>query len=278
MTEENPLATPTPWNLLASAYKAETLPSLRQFAEEALRLAAPPAGTLLADVACGPGTLALLAAARGYAVDALDFSPEMIALLERSARERGLDGVRARVGDGQALPYPDGGHGAAFSLFGLMFFPDRARGFSELRRILRPGGRAVISSWQPMDRSPALAGMIAALEQALPSESAPPRQTPPLVTAEACRAEMERSFDEVEVRPVSTRVPFRSAAALWESMERSMPPVVLTRHRLGEQAWAPISGRVRDSLADRLGTGPVTLDLHAWLSVGTARERRGASV
>ena len=127
MTEENPLATPTPWNLLASAYEAEVLPSFRHFAEESLRLAAPPPGAPLADVACGPGTLALLAASRGFAVDALDFSPEMIALLERSARERGLDGVRARVGDGQALPYPDGGHGAAFSLFGLMFFPDRVR-------------------------------------------------------------------------------------------------------------------------------------------------------
>ena len=71
--------------------------------------------------------------------------------------------------------------------------------------------------------------------------------------------------------------PFRSAAALWESMERSMPPVVVTRNRLGEQAWASISGRVRDSLAERLGTGPVTLDLHAWLSLGTAGERRGTS-
>ena len=277
MTEENPLATPTPWNLLASAYEAETLPSLRHFAEEALRLVAPPPGTSLADVACGPGTLALLAASRGFAVDALDFSPEMIALLERSVRERGLDGVRARVGDGQALPYPDGGHGAAFSLFGLMFFPDRARGFSELRRILRPGARAVVSSWQPMDRSPALAGLVGALQEALAGDSAPPSQPPPLVTAEACRAEMERCFGEVEVRPVSTRIQFPSAAALWASMERSMPPVVLTRHRLGEQAWAPISGRVRDTLADRLGTGPVTLDLHAWLSVGTARQRRGAS-
>ena len=278
MTEENPLATPTPWNLLASAYEAEVLPSFRHFAEESLRLAAPPPGAPLADVACGPGTLALLAASRGFAVDALDLSPEMIALLERSARERGLDGVRARVGDGQALPYPDGGHGAAFSLFGLMFFPDRGRGFSELRRILRPGARAVISSWQPIDQSPALAGLLAALEHALPAASAPPRQMPPLVTAEACRTEMERSFDEVEVRPVSTRFPSgrpRPCGNRWSARcPRSWSPGLASASRPGPR----ISGRVRDSLANRLGTGPVTLDLHAWLSVGTARERRGASV
>jgi len=49
-----------------------------------------------------------------------------------------------------------------------------------------------------------------------------------------------------------------------------MPPVALSRHRLGEQAWGPISGRVRDTVTGHLGTGPVTVNLHAWLSVGTA--------
>jgi len=270
MTQQNPLATPMAWNLLASAYEAEVLPTFQRFVEEALRLAAPPAGAVVADVACGPGTLALVAASRGHSVDAVDFSPEMIALLERSARARGLGNIRARVGDGQALPYPDGRHDAAFSLFGLMFFPDRARGFAELRRILRPGARAVVSSWQPLDRSPILVAVLAALQQALPDAPSPPTQPPPMVTAEACRAEMGQSFHTVEVHPASSPLSFPSAEALWASMERSMPPVALTRHRLGEQAWSPVSARVRDIVTERLGAGPVTMDLHAWLSVGTA--------
>lgn len=270
MTQQNPLAAPMAWNLLASAYEAEVLPTFQHFVEEALRLAAPPAGALLADVACGPGTLALAAARRGHSVDAVDFSPEMIALLERSARARGLGNIRARVGDGQALPYPDGLYDAAFSLFGLMFFPDRARGFAELRRILRPGARAVVSSWQPLDRSPTLVTVLEALQQAIPEAPPPPSQPPPLVSAEAFRAEMEQSFHAVEVRPASSQLSFASAAALWASMERSMPPVALTRHRLGEPAWGPVSGRVRDTVTERLGAGPVTVDLHAWLGVGTA--------
>jgi SAM-dependent methyltransferase len=270
MTQPNPLATPTAWDLLASAYEAEVLPTFQHFVEEALRLAALPPGALLADVACGPGTLALVAASRGHSVDALDFSLEMIALLERSARARGLGTIRARVGDGHALPYPDGRHDAAFSLFGLMFFPDRARGFAELRRILRPGGRAVVSSWQPLDRSPTLVTVLGALQQALPDAPAPPTPPPPLVSAEACRTEMEQSFRAVEVRPASSQLAFPSAAALWASMERSMPPVALTRHRLGEEAWGPITRRVRDTVTERLGAGSVTVDLHAWLSVGTA--------
>jgi hypothetical protein len=72
-----------------------------------------------------------------------------------------------------------------------------------------------------------------------------------------------RFFVEVDVHPVSTRVSFPSSGALWASMERSMPPLVLTRHQLGEQLW---------TLGRTLGPGPVTLDLHAWLGVGTAAE------
>jgi len=45
------------------------------FAREALRLAAPPPGGRLVDVACGPGTVSVLAAQADHRVDALDFSP-----------------------------------------------------------------------------------------------------------------------------------------------------------------------------------------------------------
>jgi len=48
-----------------------------------------------------------------------------------------VTGVTAQVADGQALPFADGEFEAAFSMFGLMFFPDRAKGFAELRRTSR---------------------------------------------------------------------------------------------------------------------------------------------
>jgi SAM-dependent methyltransferase len=267
----SPFATPAPWSFLASEYETEVLPTFRPFAEQALRLAGAPAGARVADVACGPGTLALIAARAGLEVDAIDFSPEMVALLERRVKAEGVRGIRARVGDGQALPYPDGGHAAAFSLFGLMFFPDRARGFAELRRILRPGGRAVVSSWQPADRSRVLAALFGAFQESLPEGAAPPSPPPPLGTEEACRAEMESWLAEVQVHPASTQVQFDSTDALWDSMQRSMPPVAWTRHHLGKHAWAPIAGRVRGRLGESLGRGPVTLDLHAWLTVGVRR-------
>lgn len=274
MTSPSPLATPVPWNLVAPAYEAEVVPQFQHFAQEALRLAAPPAGSRVADVACGPGTLALLAARAGLTVDAIDFSTEMIERLERRARSLDLRGVTARVGDGQALPFEDGAYAGAFSLFGLMFFPDRARGFAELRRILAPGARAVVSSWQPLERVPVMAAMFGALRETLWKtfgQGGPPQSDQaPLTTPEACRAEMGRSFVDVVVHPVSTEVDFPSVDALWESMQRTMAPIVMMRRGVGEERWAPLSSAARAAMAAALGEGPVKLAMNALLAVGVA--------
>src|SRR3954470_1980474 len=121
----SPMATPVTWDLVSSVYAEEIVPVFEQYARDALRLAAPLAGARIADVACGPGTLAFVAAAAGHPVDAIDFSPQMIALLERRLQQQPAP-ITARIGDGQALPFADATYGAAFSMFGLMFFPDRA--------------------------------------------------------------------------------------------------------------------------------------------------------
>jgi SAM-dependent methyltransferase len=227
----------------------------------------------VADVACGPGTLALVATRAGFAVDAVDFSTEMVDRLERRLRSGSIQRVTARVGNGQALPLADAAYSGAFSMFGLMFFADRARGFAELRRILAPGARAVISSWQPLETIPAMAAMFGALRDALAGNfaqgGAPEEREMPLTTSEACRAEMGRSFVDVEVHPASIVVDHPSVDALWASMERSMAPIVLMRRGLGER-WAPLARAARNAMARVLGDGPVKLTMNAWLTVGVA--------
>jgi len=154
------------------------------------------------DVAAGPGTLALSAAKQVAHVSALDFSSAMIERLRRDAAALGYANIDAQVGDGQALPYPDGSFDAAFSMFGLIFFPDRNAGLRQLNRVLRPGGRVVIGSWAPFEPASALVTLFAALQVALPEL---PFHDPELPMGDPAASAWGRA-SEVAVRELRARL------------------------------------------------------------------------
>jgi SAM-dependent methyltransferase len=271
MQPPSPLALPLPWNLVAPAYAAEVMPQFEVYANEALRLAAAPPGGRVVDVACGPGTLSLLAARAGLAVDAVDFSPVMIAELE--ARAAGT-GVTPHVADGQALPFADGTFAAGFSMFGLMFFPDRARGFAELRRVLAPGARAVVSSWVPLDMIPVMGAIFPVigreLARLMPGGPPPAPPSLPLTMEEDCRREMGAAFERVEVHRASHEERYPSVAELWAHLSRTMAPLVFLRSKLDEEGWTAVAARGQEAIAAAIGDGPATLAMTALLTVGVA--------
>lgn len=275
MSSVSPLSTPVPWDLVSSAYADEVVPMFEHYATDALRLAAPVTGARIVDVACGPGTLAMLAAQRGHLVDAIDFSPAMIERFEARRLTIGLDNVTSRVGDGQALPFGDATYGAGFSMFGLMFFPDRTKGFAELARVLLPGARAVVSSWPRLEDNPVLAAMFGAIraEVAALDPKAPPMGAAEMAlsTPELCKAEMSASFDDVEVHEIRHTQSYESTAAAWSSIERTMAPMVLLRRKLGDENWAKVSAAAGAAMARVIGDGPAEVAMPAWLTVGVAR-------
>lgn len=98
------------------------------------------------DIGCGPGHLALaLGAASNLEIDALDASGDMLAIAEQNIREAGLtDRVHPVPGDVHDLPYDDGSIDLVVSRGSLFFWDDRVRAFSEIYRVLRPGGRTFV--------------------------------------------------------------------------------------------------------------------------------------
>jgi demethylmenaquinone methyltransferase / 2-methoxy-6-polyprenyl-1,4-benzoquinol methylase len=97
-----------------------------------------PGGRVL-DACCGTGDLALAAERMGAVVTGLDFSP---AMLERARRKSST--IEWVEGDLLALPFADGSFDAATVGFGVRNVTDLHAAVSELRRVLRPGGRLAI--------------------------------------------------------------------------------------------------------------------------------------
>ena len=263
----SPLQQPASWDAVAGGY-AEDLGRRTRFADEALKLAAVAPGARVLDVGTGPGVLAFAAARTAVRVDAVDFSPGMIEQVRARATREGVSQVHAAVMDGQALQFPDASFDAAFSLFVFMFFPDRARAFRELYRVLKPGGRAVIATWAPIDRRPWMQLGFDALAEALPDM--PRMQKGDLQLPEECIAEMSAAgFKDVQVTRVTDTVRAESAEQYVEMMVRTGAPLRALEKRLGPERWAETRKRVVEVVSKRITAGGTDLSAEALLTVGT---------
>jgi len=271
MTSKNPMSTPEPWTLVAEGYVTDTQPVFAQYCRRALELAGFDGSGKVLDVACGPGTLSLLIQAETMDIHAIDFSPGMLACLDREIAERGITNIRTYHMDGQQLAFGDGEFDWAFSIFGLMFFPDREQGFREIWRTLKPGGRAAITSWAPVSDSTAMQAMFGAMGAAFPKK--PEANSTKVLTLEDpdnFRTEMERAgFVDVTITPFDGHWQVDDVESFLDSMVRGSAPIQLFKHQLGDDAWAEKRTLMLAFLKDRFPELPVTLNSRAWIGVGT---------
>lgn len=123
------------------------------FADRVVRLAALSDGEAALDLATGTGIVASAAArAVGSAgrVVAVDLSSGMLAAAAARLQREGFSTrVELRRGDAHALDLPDASCDAALCLFGLLHFPEPRAALSEMRRVLRPGGRLALAVGSP---------------------------------------------------------------------------------------------------------------------------------
>lgn len=263
----NPLATPSAWDLVAKEYAEVTARFFQSYANVALDRARVQAGTRVLDIAAGPGTLSLAAARRGCQVTAVDFAPAMLAELRTEAAGAGHT-VETQVADGQALPFAAESFGAAFSLFGLIFFPDRDKGFREMLRVLVPGGVGVITSWQPMERFPLLADVFRAIAKLLPDLPFAGGKAILGSEDEIVREMSAAGFESVVVEEISATAEAATLDAAWTFMRRGSAPFALLQRTLGESAWNDLERGIVAALRDKYGSGPQRVVMTANLGIG----------
>jgi SAM-dependent methyltransferase len=192
-------------------------------------------------------------------------------MIERLEKNVGRANVTARVMDGQRLEIEDGSFDRVLCNFGVIFFPDRVKGFAEMHRVLRPGGRAVVSAWSTLARFEAFALFMSAVQKAAPDLPRPAQPPAALSLADPGRLEAEMregGFEEVRVESIVGYIEAPSAEVLWARGETLSPPIVAVLQRIGPEAAARARENVIGALRSRFGDGVVKLACEAHYGIG----------
>lgn len=212
-------------------------------------------GALL-ETAAGTGrvTRQLAAAAPGAKITATDLNEPMFA---KAAALIAAPNVEWRQADAQALPFEDGSFDAVVCQFGVMFYPDKAAGFREAHRVLKPGGRYVFNVWDDMAANEISQAVHDALADAFPDD--PPAflaRTPFGYHDEGhIRAELAQAgFGGVEIETVTTQMASPSAIEAATGLCQGTPLAgeIEARQPGGAEA---VTAAVAAVLARRFGDG-----------------------
>ena len=271
MTQLSLDQTPDGWNATSAKYDEHIPHFLRPYARECIRLAEVKSSHEVLDVAAGTGVLALEVAPKVARVVAVDFAPKMIEILVKNADRAAQKNVVAHVMDGQNLTLQDQSFDRVFSNFGVIFFPDRVKGFSEMHRVLRPGGRAVVSAWSGPERFEAFRMFMGALQQAVPNMPRPQQPPAPLSLADPGKLATEMQaggFKEVRVESITSHFEAPSAEVFWTRMESTAPPIAEMLQRIGPDNVAKARDNMIGALRSRFGDGPVRLACEAHYGIG----------
>ncbi|HSK27142.1 MAG TPA: methyltransferase domain-containing protein [Jiangellales bacterium] len=239
----------------------------------------PRAGERVLDVACGTGILTRRlaeAAGPGGSIVGIDINPAMLDVA-RTLTATGA-AVEYRQADGTALAEPSAAYDAVYCQQGLQFFPDRAAGSREMRRVVREGGRAVVVTWRGLDRHPLYAALADAEEPHLAA-----------LGVDIGRAELEAPFSlgdpdelaavlrdagfaDVAVRGVSIEACFADADHFVERMEYAYAAVIPQFARSRASFDAYLEAIARDTarvVADHRRRDVVVVPMHATVAVAT---------
>jgi SAM-dependent methyltransferase len=129
--------------------------------------------TRVLEVAAGTGVVTRALASvlpEGVSIVATDLNQPMLDHASALGTKRP---VEWRQADAMQLPFADATFDAVACQFGVMFFPEKSKAFSEARRVLKPGGIFLFNVWDRINENEFADTVTTALESVFPKD--PPR-------------------------------------------------------------------------------------------------------
>lgn len=212
------------------------------------------------EIAAGTGVvtraLASLLPERSSLI-AMDLNLPMINQARAAALRRPVEWLQANA---LQLPFGPGSFDAVVCQFAVMFFPDKAKAYSEARRVLRPGGAFIFNVWDRIEDNEFAETVTTALESVLPEH-------PPRFLARTPHGYYDRSILARDLRlgGFSGSPDIRTVQARSRAASPTIPAIAycqgtplrneieaLGRLRLGEATDVAAK-----AIAERFGAGPV---------------------
>jgi len=273
-TPQQIVDTPENWDAASQGYAENVAPYLMEsFAQAHIDRLELNGATETLEVAAGSGALTELLSRNVKCLLATDFSPKMIELVRSRISNAGLTNVEFEVMDGQALDVYDSSFDRAVCSFGLMLFPDRPKGFLELNRILRPGGRAVVSGWAGPDRFELFGLFHEGIQEAFPDFPKSPGPPPVLSLSDPgfFEAQMEEAgFKEVKVEMVTREMVLNDFSSVWAMLTVGAPPIKIILDKVGAEGKDRLHDALAHIIEKRFGNGPVVISNSATIGSGIA--------
>lgn len=209
-------------------------------------------GQTVLELAAGPGDTGFLAAELirpGGTLISSDASRAMLGIATGRARDLGVTNVEFKQLQLEWIDLPTGSVDAVLCRWGLMFAFDPAAALQEIRRVIKPGGKAALSVWDAPERNPWATVETRALIE-LGHVEPPDPDAPGMFaladTERLCGLLQDAGFLEVTVESVDLVRPAPSLDAFIEESLDLNAQLAETRRRLSADQWAEVTARVKE--------------------------------
>jgi SAM-dependent methyltransferase len=194
-------------------------------------------------------------------------------MLDRAAAVGAQRPVQWQQADAMRLPFDDASFDVVACQFGVMFFPDKVRAFSEARRVLRRGGMLVFNVWDRIEENEFADTVTTALAGLFPAD-------PPRFMARTPHGYFDREAISGDLGNAgfSAAPRFETVAARSRAVSAQVPAIAYCQGtplrneieaRFGA-GLAEATSACAAAIAERLGTGPVDGKIQAHIVIAQA--------
>ena len=139
-------------------------------------------------------------------------------------------------------------------------------------RVLKPGGQLIVSSWAPVDQSPAMKLMFEAMKAAKPDLPKPEKNIDSLESKDTFEKELKQAgFSDVNIHLINHSIKAESAKSFWNDMVKGSAPIAMLKNNTDDKTWIKMEKLALNYIEKSISQFPTSLTADSWIGVATKK-------